>query len=85
MLSSFPSTRAGFDQVPNLSAPVLSTSIRYKEIYQKGGNAIREERFARQKKIGIIPADVKLPPREAGDPSWNSLTDQQKAPVAIQW
>ncbi|MBW8746548.1 MAG: hypothetical protein JF584_03180 [Acidobacteria bacterium] len=28
--------------------------------------------------MGIIPADVKLPPREAGDPSWNSLTDQQK-------
>jgi arylsulfatase len=56
----------------------LSTSIHYKEIYQKGWDAIREARFARQKKIGIIPADVKLPPREAGDPSWNSLTDQQK-------
>ncbi|QEE27565.1 arylsulfatase [Terriglobus albidus] len=50
----------------------------YKEIYQKGWDVIREERFARQKKMGIIPADVKLPPREAGDPSWNSLTDQQK-------
>ncbi|WP_263419816.1 hypothetical protein [Terriglobus albidus] len=48
---------------------------RYKEIYQKGGDAIREERFARLKKMGIIPADVKLPPREAGDPSWDSLTD----------
>jgi arylsulfatase A-like enzyme len=41
-----------------------------KEIYQKGWDAIREERFARQKKMGIIPANMKLPPREA---SWHAV------------
>jgi arylsulfatase len=50
----------------------------YKDTYQKGWDVIREERFEREKKMGLIPADAKLPPREAGDPAWSSLTDQQK-------
>ncbi|MBS1815770.1 MAG: arylsulfatase [Acidobacteria bacterium] len=50
----------------------------YKDTYQKGWDAIRQARFEREKKMGLIPADTKLPPREAGDPAWDSLTAQQK-------
>jgi arylsulfatase len=50
----------------------------YKGAYDKGWDEIRQERFAREKKMGLVPADTKLPPRENGDPSWNSLTAQQK-------
>jgi arylsulfatase len=50
----------------------------YKGVYDKGWDEIRQERFAREKKVGLIPSDTKLPPRENGDPAWNSLTDQQK-------
>jgi arylsulfatase A-like enzyme len=50
----------------------------YKDTYQKGWDEIREERFEREKKMGVIPTDAKLPPREGGDPAWSSLTEQQK-------
>ena len=51
---------------------------KYVETYQQGWDAIREGRFARQKSIGLIPEDSKLPVREAGDPAWSSLTEQQQ-------
>lgn len=51
---------------------------QYKGLYEKGWDVIRQERFERMKKLGVIPADTVLP---AGDPAvkpWNSLTDQEK-------
>lgn len=37
--------------------------VGYPEIYQKGWDKIREERFARQKKQGVIPSQCTLSPR----------------------
>jgi arylsulfatase A-like enzyme len=50
----------------------------YKDTYQKGWDAIRTQRFARQRHLGVLPPNATLPPRDAGDPSWDSLTDQQR-------
>ncbi len=51
---------------------------KYVATYEKGWDKLREERFARQKELGIIPADAKLPPRNPGDPAWTDLTEQQR-------
>ncbi|AXK39949.1 arylsulfatase [Crenobacter cavernae] len=55
---------------------------RYKGRYDAGYDAIRAARLARQKQLGIIPADFKenpgLPDTPA-NPKWGSLTAEQKA------
>lgn len=50
----------------------------YKGAYDKGWDELRQERFERQKKMGVIPANTVLPPREYGDAAWNSLDAQRK-------
>lgn len=57
-------------------------SAPYDAIYAKGWDAIREERFARMKRLGIIPAETRLPPRAARDRAWASLSDDEKAVFA---
>ena len=39
---------------------------RYKGAYDKGWDQIRQERFERQKQLGIIPEDAQLAPRNQG-------------------
>jgi arylsulfatase A-like enzyme len=55
---------------------------RYRGWYEKGWDALREERLARQLELGIVPPGTQLPPRNAepGEdvPPWDSLTDKQK-------
>ncbi|SHF92259.1 arylsulfatase [Vibrio gazogenes] len=50
----------------------------YKGQYDLGWDKLREQRFKRQKELGIIPANTVLPKREKGDLAWASLTAQQK-------
>ena len=50
----------------------------YKGAYDKGWDVLREERFARQKKMGVIPEDTVLPPRNPGDAAWDSLDETRK-------
>jgi arylsulfatase len=51
---------------------------RYKGVYDKGYDVIREERFARMKELGIVGSDAKLSPRAPGVTAWDSLTPEQK-------
>ncbi|HVT49713.1 MAG TPA: arylsulfatase [Vicinamibacterales bacterium] len=52
---------------------------KYKATYTKGWDAIRAERFAREKAMGLIPSDTVMPPRNADDKAWNDLSaDEQK-------
>ncbi|MGH8135913.1 MAG: sulfatase-like hydrolase/transferase, partial [Steroidobacteraceae bacterium] len=39
---------------------------------------LREETFARQKAMGVIPADTKLTPRPAEIPAWDDMSANQK-------
>lgn len=51
---------------------------KYKGKFDAGWDVLRTETFERQKKLGIIPSDTKLPPMPDYIPRWDSLTEQQK-------
>ncbi len=52
---------------------------KFKGQFDKGWDHLREEIYARQKQMGIIPADAKLTPRPKEIPSWESMSaDQQQ-------
>ena len=50
----------------------------------KGGTGLREETFARQKELGVIPADAELTPRDKAFPAWDGVPDNLKAFYARQ-
>ena len=43
-----------------------------------GWDVYREQTFARQKKLGVVPQDTKLTPRPEELPAWDSLSADQK-------
>lgn len=51
---------------------------RFKGQFDQGWDKLREESFARQKRLGIIPKDTKLTPRDPRLTAWSSLTPDQK-------
>ena len=54
-------------------------SDQYKGKFDKGWDAFREEVFERQKKLGVIPSDAKLPDRNPDIKAWDQLSpDEQK-------
>lgn len=48
-------------------------------IYAAGWDKLREQRFENLKRLGLLAADAKLPPRPANVPAWDSLSERQKA------
>jgi arylsulfatase len=55
---------------------------KYRGRYDAGWDAIRAARFARQKKLGVIPADAELPARN-GEPGhesvpWDTLDERER-------
>ncbi len=57
---------------------------KYKGKFDQGWDKLREETFARQKRLGVIPADAKLTPRAPEFPAWDSLPADQKRLYARQ-
>jgi arylsulfatase len=57
---------------------------RYKGKFDQGWDKLREETFERQKKLGVIPADAKLTPRDPAVPAWDTLPEDQKKLYARQ-
>jgi arylsulfatase A-like enzyme len=54
-------------------------SAKYKGKFDSGWDVYREETFARQKAMGVIPADAMLTPRNDAFPAWDSMpADQQR-------
>ncbi|PQO36879.1 arylsulfatase [Blastopirellula marina] len=51
---------------------------KFKDKFDGGWDKYREDTFARQKKLGIIPADTKLTPRPDSLPAWDSLPEDQR-------
>ncbi|MHA3786936.1 arylsulfatase [Flavobacterium hauense] len=51
---------------------------KFKGKFDMGWDAYREQAFARQKKLGVVPADAKLTPRPESLPAWSSLNADQK-------
>ena len=57
---------------------------KYKGKFDQGWDKLREETFARQKKLGIIPQDAELTPRPDLFPAWDTLSDSEKKLYARQ-
>jgi arylsulfatase A-like enzyme len=51
---------------------------KFKGQFDGGWDALREQSFARQKKLGVIPADTALTPRPDALPAWDSLSPERK-------
>lgn len=49
---------------------------KYKGKFDGGWDSLREETFARQKKLGVIPHDCELTKRPAEIPAWDSQTPE---------
>lgn len=54
----------------------------YAGVYEKGWDALRTERLARQKAMGVVPAHTVLPVRNPGDRAWADLTPTEKTVFA---
>ncbi|MFO1001678.1 MAG: arylsulfatase [Planctomycetaceae bacterium] len=55
---------------------------KYKGKFDQGWDKVREETFARQKKMGIIPQDAVLTPLAPGIQAWDSCTPDEKKAYA---
>ena len=55
---------------------------RFKGKFDMGWDKYREETLARQKQLGVVPADTVLTPRPAELPAWDSLSPDQKKVAA---
>jgi len=51
---------------------------KYRGQFDQGWDRVREETFARQKQIGVIPQDAELTPRPAEIPSWDDMPAELK-------
>ena len=57
---------------------------KYKGKFDQGWDKLREETFARQKAMGIIPQNAKLTPRPKAIPAWDDQNSDQKKLFARQ-
>ena len=57
---------------------------KYKGKFDQGWDKLREETFARQKELGVIPPDAELTPRDEAFPAWEDVPDKLKAYYARQ-
>ena len=51
---------------------------KYAGKFAGGWDALREQTFARQKELGVIPADAELTPRNPEIPAWDDMPDELK-------
>jgi arylsulfatase len=57
---------------------------RYKGKFDQGWDKLREETFARQKKLGVIPKDCELTVRHPEIPAWDAIPAEMKPVLARQ-
>ncbi len=59
-------------------------SDRYKGRFDQGWDKLREETFARQKQLGVIPQDCQLTPRHSEIPAWDTISPVMKPVLTRQ-
>ena len=57
---------------------------KYKGKFGQGWDKVREETFARQKKLGVIPSDCELTPRPKDIPAWEETEERLRPVLARQ-
>jgi arylsulfatase len=55
---------------------------KYKGKFDQGWDKLREETFARQKTLGVIPSDCQLTQRNKGIPAWADIKPEMKPVLA---
>ena len=69
----------GGTHAPHHPTPEWVKKISDMHLFDKGWNALREQIFANQQKLGVLPADAKLTPWPADlIPTWDKLSDVEK-------
>lgn len=51
---------------------------KYKGRYDQGWDAVRAERFARQKATGVVPQNAEMAPRNPGIGAWEDLSEDMR-------
>jgi arylsulfatase A-like enzyme len=51
---------------------------KYKGQFSDGWDKLREQTFARQKALGVVPAEARLTPRPTEIPAWDDMNAEQK-------
>ena len=59
-------------------------SAKYKGKFDQGWDKLREETYARQKELGVIPPDAELTARPAEIPAWDDIPDDLKPVLTRQ-
>jgi arylsulfatase len=59
-------------------------SAKYEGKFNQGWDRLREESFARQKELGVVPADAELTARHAEIPAWDEMPDDLKPILSRQ-
>jgi arylsulfatase len=72
----------GATHAPHHVAPEWSD--KYKGRFDAGWDALREETLARQKELGVVPADAELTERPEEIPAWDDMPDDLKPVLARQ-
>jgi arylsulfatase len=57
---------------------------KYRGRFDEGWDNLREETFARQKELGVIPADAALTKRHEEIPAWDDMPEEMKPVLARQ-
>lgn len=57
---------------------------KYKQVYQKGWDKLRAQRFEKQKQIGLFPDGTTLSARDATVPAWDSLSADEKRDMTMR-
>jgi arylsulfatase len=57
---------------------------KYKGKFDQGWDQLREQTFARQKQLGVIPQNAKLTPRDPAFPAWDSVAPDVRKLYAHQ-
>jgi arylsulfatase len=64
---------------PHFSLQAPSEDIaRFRGKYRAGFDAVRNERFRRQKELGIVPNNCELAPRPSEVKAWEALSEEEK-------
>jgi arylsulfatase len=57
---------------------------KYKNAYKVGWDSIRKARFAKQKELGMFPANLEMSGRDAEIPAWSEIPEEKKEDMAMR-
>ena len=58
---------------------------KYKGKFDQGWDKLREETFARQKKLGVVPEDCELTARHEEIPAWDDMPKDMQPVLRAKW